>query len=215
VSRQEQGPYDFGPSLPLDAVPPGTTLLVSGPSLSRAHALGLQLVLAGPAAEGRILLVPEGDGGDLLAQCRELNSTPDYGRLCLVATEGGDGEARTELVGSAADLAELGLAFSSFYEDLHGEGVGRVRTGVVSVSALLDATDLRTAFRFLNTVAGRITSADGLGVLVLDPTDYDDRTVGTLSQVADGRVEVRGVGEETPELRVAGLDDQPDGWTAF
>jgi hypothetical protein len=215
VSGPEGRPYEFGPSLPLGAVPTGTTLLVTGPSLSRAHALGLQLVLAGPSSEGRILLAPEGDGGALLAQCRELNSTPDYGRLCLVATEGGDDDARTELVGSAGDLAELGLAFSAFYEDLHREGAGRVRTGLVSASALLEATDLRTTFRFLNTVAGRITSADGLGVLVFDPTDYDDRTVGTLSQVADGRVEVRGVGEETPELRVAGLDDQPDEWTAF
>lgn len=218
MSQQEPAPYEFGDDLPLESVLPGTTLLVAGPALSRAHALGLELVLAGPSTEGHILLATEGNSRDFLEQCRDLNAGVDYDRVCLVdatGTDAGDLGPRVEAVDSASDLTEIGLGFSSFYEDLYREGRDRVRTGVFSASALVAATDLRTTFRFLNTVAGRVSSADGLGVFVVHPEEHDEEAVGTLAQVTDARIDVRGEGDDLDELRVDGLDDQPSGWAEF
>lgn len=76
--------------------------------------------------------------------------------------------------------------------------------------------ELRTLFRFAQTLSGRIDSAGGLGVMAIDPTTHDTRTVNTLSQVADGKVEIRDHdGEYDGELRVRGLPDQPSEWTPF
>ncbi|QKY20122.1 hypothetical protein B4589_006910 [Halolamina sp. CBA1230] len=55
---------------------------------------------------------------------------------------------------------------------------------------------------------------DGLGVLLIDPTIHDDRTVSTLSQFCTGRIDVR-EGEAGPELRARGLPEQPRERLAF
>lgn len=74
--------------------------------------------------------------------------------------------------------------------------------------------DLRALFQFAQTLSGRIDSADGLGVFTIDPTTHDTSTVNTLSQAADGRIEVREA-EGDGELRVRGRPNQPDSWQLF
>jgi hypothetical protein len=76
--------------------------------------------------------------------------------------------------------------------------------------------DLRTLFQFAQTLAGRVDSADGLGVFAMDPTTHDAKTVNTLSQTANGRIEVRdSEGDADGELRVKGLPNQPRDWQPF
>jgi hypothetical protein len=67
--------------------------------------------------------------------------------------------------------------------------------------------DLRKLFQFAQTLSGRIDSAGGLGVFTLDPTTHDTQTVNTLSQVADGRIDIREPeeGDADGELRIRGL----------
>lgn len=217
MSHQREHPYEFGPDAPVGAVDPGTTLLVAGPEMSSAHTLGLRLVLAGGADEGHILVATEGDSADLVAVCEDLNrGATERGMTVVDATGRGAGDLPVDCrrVSGATDLAGIGLEFSALYEELYSGGTRRIRSGLFSVTALLDAVNLRDAFRFLNTVGGRVTAADGLGVFVLDPTAHDDETVGTVAQVFDGRIDVRD-GEAGPELRVEGVDVDPGEWTQF
>lgn len=219
MSQRQESPYEFGDDLPVEAVETGTTLLVAGPSMSSAHSLGLRLLLGGAPEEGRILITTADGGAKLVSLCDDLDSGAVNDRLRLVDASGRQPDlsgwpvsART--VSSPADLTGIGIEFSGSYEDLYGEGVGRIRTGLFSVSALLARIELRTVFRFLHTVTGRIASADGFGVFVIDPTAHDEQTVATISRVFDGRIDVRGETGDS-ELRVRGLDDQPAEWTPF
>ncbi|WP_210408932.1 DUF7504 family protein [Halorhabdus rudnickae] len=52
------------------------------------------------------------------------------------------------------------------------------------------SVDLRKLFRFAQAISGRIDSSGAIGVFVIDRS-HDERTVNTLGQVADGRIEVR------------------------
>lgn len=127
-------------------------------------------------------------------------------------------DAQVKYVSTQSDLTGIGMKFSSLYESLYGTvSGGRVRTGLISLSSLAMYVDLRTLFQFVQTLSGRIDSADGLGVFAIDPTTHDTRTVNTLSQAADGRIEVREPESEAGdgELRVRGLPDQPSGWQPF
>jgi len=75
--------------------------------------------------------------------------------------------------------------------------------------------DLRSLFQFAQTLSGRIDSAGGLGLFTLDPTTHDTKTVNTLGQAADGRVEVREADGADGELRVRGLPAQSSDWRPF
>jgi len=73
-------------------------------------------------------------------------------------------------------------------------------------------TDPAPVFRFPSVLTTRVRNADGLGLYTLDPGCHEDETVGTLSQVFDGRVELR-ERDGRRGARVVGLDaDRPDGW---
>ena len=82
------------------------------------------------------------------------------------------------------------------------------------VTLLAYVDDFTSVFRFLNTTTGRIRSAGGLGIFVLDPDAQDQQTNHTLARAFDGRVEVRESGDGY-ELRVRGLENQPEEWQRF
>jgi hypothetical protein len=107
------------------------------------------------------------------------------------------------------------MRFSDVYGDFRRSDVDRVRTAICSVSTLLTFSDLKTVSRFVHTLVGRVGQVDGLGVLLVDPSNHDDRAASTLSQFCDGRIDVRADENDTPELRARGLSDQPRGWQSF
>jgi hypothetical protein len=127
-------------------------------------------------------------------------------------------DAEVKYVSTQSDLTGIGMNFSALYESIYPSVTeGRVRTALISLSSLSMYVDIRALFQFAQTASGRIDSADGLGVFALDPTTHDTKTVNTLSQAADGRIEVRDpeTEEADGELHVRGLQDQPDGWQPF
>ncbi|MFB6174304.1 MAG: hypothetical protein ABEI39_06650 [Halobacteriales archaeon] len=223
MSQREQAPYGFGEDLPLEAVDPATTLMVSGSTLSNAAALARALVLAGnDAGEGMLFVSTNTASGKLLSQSTDRHPALDTARVGIVdCTEQGSGDpdsgARIETLSTPGDLTGIGIEFSKLYRSLHEETGGRVRTGLITVSTLLMYSELRTLFRFIHTVSGRIEATGGLGVLVIDPTSHEDQAVSTLGQLCDGRIEVREPesGDADGELRVRGLPDQPGEWTPF
>lgn len=59
-----------------------------------------------------------------------------------------------------------------------------------------------------------VSTTGGLGVFHIDPTTQDDRVVNTITQLCDGRIDVR-TGDGGRELRVRGLADQSRAWRPF
>jgi KaiC/GvpD/RAD55 family RecA-like ATPase len=178
------------------------------------------MAAAGEAAgEGLILVSTDDPAATLIDDYGDVGGAFDRRRMavieCIEPSEGPeDDNVRT--VRSPGDLTGIGIEFSSLYEGLYAEGIERVRIGLFSVTTLLMyADELQPVYRFLHTITGRVRSAEGLGVAVVDPTAQDEQTVSSVAQTFDGCVDVRRTDDGDYQLRVRGLSDQPEGWQRF
>lgn len=222
MNLEDERPYTFGDTLPVEGIRPGTTVFVAGPSMSSARDLALKIGLPEGPTEERSVLVSTGTGAEkLLRRCERVAPSVDPTSLAVIDASGrssGDTRgARIETVSGPGDLTGMGIRLSKLYEAYHADGLERIRTGVISVSTLLMYVDVRTAFRFLHTLAGRIAAIGGLGIFYIDPTSHDTESTNMLTQLADGRIDVREAEERetAAELRVRGLADQSRRWTPF
>lgn len=221
MSQRESRPYEFGGSLPIREVETGTNLLVAGPAMSGARDLALRLVTAGnDRGEGAVLVTTNKGGEKLLSECAGLCGElrrSSFGVVDCVSKQLGRERFadRIEPVSSPGDLTGIGIEFSGLYQTVYRETTERVRAGLFSLSTLLMYAEFRTVSRFVHTVCGRISATDGLGVFLIDPSTQDERVVSTITQLCDGRVDVRGREDGGGELRVRGLEDQPYGWMDF
>ncbi len=221
MNDSPQTQYSFSSALPIEPIEPGSTVFVAGPALSPAEDLAAVLVADGCQAGHASLFISTNMTSDrLLTGCRRTHPEFDSSKAGIVDCTGQDvgeqdEEAMIKYISTQNDLTGIGMKFSALYESLYMESGGPVRTGVMSLSSLSMYVDLRALYQFIQTLSGRIDSADGLGVFAIDPTTHDTKTVNTLSQVADGRIDVRESDEADGELRIRGLHDQPSGWRPF
>jgi len=201
-------------ALPVEPVPAGTNLLVTGPALGGLRQLLLQL-LAGPPDEGVLLVTADVGATEAVDDFEAIGGDADPSRMCLIDCAQESDEAESEQVhgvATPADLTGIGMSFSQLYEQLYASGTVRVRTGLYTLGPLLVyADDVRPVYRFLHTVTGRIRAVDGLGVCAVDPAAQDERTIKSVAQAFDGQVELR-ERDGTHQLRIRGLTEQPDGW---
>jgi KaiC/GvpD/RAD55 family RecA-like ATPase len=207
--------YEF-PGLPLEPIRPGTTVVVAGPSHAGTRNLGLRM-LAGSDGEGTTIVTTNQRAVRIVDDCKQVGievQSDDSAIIDCVGDADTGLPARLLTVSSPSDLTGIGMRFSDVATEFMREGIDRIRTGIFSVSTLLTLGDLRTVSRFIHTLVGRIDVIDGFGVLLVDPSNHDDRAIGTLSQFCTGRIDVRRT-DEGQELRVGGLGEQPHGWTPF
>jgi KaiC/GvpD/RAD55 family RecA-like ATPase len=208
-------PYAF-PDLPVSDIDAGTTVMVTGPPHSGTRRLTLKL-LSPVDGEGSITISTNTKAERMARKCRAIGMDQSPERTAIIDCGGNDDridEARVLSVSSPKDLTGIGMRYSKVYRDLYRLGVTRIRTGVHSVSTLLSFNELKPVVRFVHAIAGRVDSADGIGVLLVDPVMHDERTVSTLAQFCDGRIEVE-ERDDKPHLRARGLDGQPRSWTPF
>ena len=134
MSQTRQSEYAFDERLPLEPVPAGTSLLVTGPSLGGTRELVMGL-LGCRSGEGLVLVTTD-LGGDAAIDVLEAGGCGyDTSRMAVVdcTAEGGeDRDRNVHAVSGPGDLTGIGIAFSSLYEQLHEGGVERVRTVVES-----------------------------------------------------------------------------------
>ncbi|MFB6112142.1 MAG: RAD55 family ATPase [Halobacteriaceae archaeon] len=224
MSQEAQPAYEFVAGLPIEEMAPGTTLFVSGDSMSQATEVGLSMTLTGSVrGEGSILISTNTPANRLIDDGRAVVPALDPSRVAVVDCTG-QGEKDTapsdihvETVSTPADLTGIGIKFSTMVERLRANDIDRVRMGLFNVSTMLMYSDLRKVFTFLHTISGRISATGGLGVFVIDPSSHDEESVSMLNQLCDGRIEVQET--ETPdddgEIRVRGIRQQPNAWTPF
>lgn len=207
MAAQRPDGYEFE-TLPLSSIPPGTNLLLTGPICDTTRDLFLRLLLGD---DGVVVIGParretqsafEGVGGSI---------DPNRVRLISCAHEDiEDGQGVP-----ADDLSGIGLKYANDYEAVYERGFEHVRTGIYTLTTLLaENEDVRPVFRFINTVASRVRTADGFGIYWIDPDAHDDRVLPSIAPSFDGRIEVRTV-DDDPELRARGLEDQPHEWTGI
>jgi hypothetical protein len=210
---QHDNLYQFE-NLPLKGVPRSTNLLLAGPVLGGTRELLLRMLMGD---DGVVIITTDSGARKTLSEFERVGGTIDRERTRLVScTQGADNDLGSAVasVGSPGDLTGIGIEYSGQYEQVYACGHDTVRTGIYTLTPMLVYSEnVRPVFRFINTVTSRIRTADGLGVCAIDPSAHDEQVVNSIAQPFDGRVEVR-ESEGAIELRVAGLADQPDEWTA-
>jgi len=221
MSQSSVEGYGFDESIPIEPIDPGSTVFVAGPALSRAEDLATRLVADGcRSRDSSLFITTNATSKQLLEGCRRTHPEFDFARAGVIdcsgqgVNDGGHG-AQVKHVSTQSDLTGIGMKFSALYESLYMQSGGSVRTGLVTLSSLSMYVDLRRLYQFAQTLSGRIDSADGLGVFSIDPTTHDTRTINTLGQVTDGRIEVREADDADGELRVRGLAGHDDDWRPF
>lgn len=207
--------YEFD-DLPLAGIRPGTTVLIAGPSHAGARSLGLKM-LAGSTGEGTTIVTTNQRAVRIADDCNRVGIDVRSDDSAIIDCVGDDElrvPARVLQVSGPADLTGIGMRFSDISVAFKREGIDRIRTGIFSLSTLLTFGEVKTVSRFIHTLIGRIDAIDGFGVLLIDPSNHDDRAVSTLSQFCTGRIDVRQT-DVGPELRASGLSDHPRGWSPF
>lgn len=204
------------PALPIEPIRPGTTVLVAGPSHAGTREVGLQM-LSGTPEEGVVLVTTNQAAGRICANCRRLGVPLGRDRAAVVDCAGDDtdeADARVLPVSGPGDLTGIGMRFSDAARQFRADGIGRLRFGLSTLSTLVSFGELKSVSRFVHALTGRVARLEGLAVLQIDPTNHDDRTVGTLAQFCDARIDVRDT-DEHPELRARGLANTGRNWTPF
>ena len=213
----DRAPYAF-PDLPLEPLPAGKNVLVSGPTHAGTGDLALRMTTGtADTGEGTVLITTNDSSSTVLGDCKRLGADFDADRFgvvdCVTDEPDETVPARVLTVSGPQDLTGIGMRYSKLCAALHEDGVERIRTGLHTVSTLLMFGDVQTISRFVHTVTGRVSSIGGIGAFVIDPETQDQRTVSTIGQFCDGRIDVRET-EDGTELRVRGVPG-PQEWTRF
>jgi len=206
--------YDLPDELPDVALEAGTNLLIAGPPLTGKRDLAFEVLGEGSeAGEGAIVVTTKDSADKVLQEYAAFVSAiddVDVGVVDCVTKQRGVGSAqddpRVKYASSPVDMTGIGIKLSEFLEEFYQvRGHDRNRILLHSVSTLLMYSDLQTVFRFLHVFTGRVQSADGLGVYVIDSTAHDDQTMNTLKQLFDAVVEVEEGEDGETSLSTAGF----------
>ncbi|WP_435358963.1 RAD55 family ATPase [Haloarchaeobius sp. DFWS5] len=209
--------YDVSDVLPVAALRPGTNLLVTGPPMTGKYDLCCALLRDGHGhGDSGLFLTTQHVDDDVRSDVDRPADTPPLAVVDCVSRERGrdvTDDHTTRYVSSPGDFTAAGMS-SSRLLDIFDQRDVRTRVVVDSISTLLGQADVKTVFRFLHILSGRISAADGVGFATLDATQHDGQTNNTVRQLFDGLVETRN-GEAGRELRVVGLGDGPTDWERF
>ena len=201
---------DVQPDVELDA---GSNLLVKGPPLTGKRQIALQILASGTDRGDGAIVVSTKDSADKLSDEYEefvgsIEGGP-FGVVDCVTKQRGVGNAentpQVKYASSPVDMTGIGIQLSEFLQEFYEtRNVKQNRVLLHSVSTLLMYSNLQTVFRFLHVFTGRVQSADGLGLYVIDSTAHEQQTLNTLKQLFDGVIEVEDDGGE-PSIQTVGL----------
>jgi KaiC/GvpD/RAD55 family RecA-like ATPase len=170
------------------------------------------------SGEGAIVVTTKDSARKVLSEYEGFVSTPsdaDIGVVdCVTKQQGGsnvEDDRRVKYASSPVDMTGIGIKLSEFLEEFYEvRGHHQNRILLHSVSTLLMYSDLQTVFRFLHVFTGRVQSADGLGVYVIDSTAHDDQTMNTLKQLFDGIITVEEGDGDDPVISSMGIRTSAD-----
>lgn len=91
-------------------------------------------------------------------------------------------------VSSPADLTGIGIKLGDFFSDWADDG-NRLLLCFHTLTTFLQYAELRTVYRFIHVLTGRVRSAGGVAHYHLDPSAHDEQTVNSLLGLFDAAVE--------------------------
>ena len=216
--------YRLPDSLPTDSITelaPGTSLLISGPSMSGKRELALDMLVAGHAeADGLMIISTQNSATALVDQLERRVETLDRDRVGIIDCSGSEtqqaiGDISTQRVSSPGDLTGISIGTVKLMQEFGRRDVSDVRHGLVSVSTLLQYLDAATVFKFIHIYTRRIAGSDGLGIFTVDDRSHDPQTLNTVRSEFDGVIELRLPDEGGREVRIQGFSGTNTGWVPY
>jgi len=153
----------------------------------------LDLLSVAPPSESSVLWVTYTRSAAACLEDWRAHVDEDPARMAVVVLDdsgvGGDAPEDIDTVetgGNPGDITGLGITIGRYLE----EWSGPIAVCFDSLTALLQYTDLETAYEFLHTLDGRLYAVGAKSHFHLDPTAHDDRTVTILTSLFDASVTV-------------------------
>lgn len=200
----------------LDEVEDGTNLLLLGPPLSGKEEMVNEILYHGiSSGEGGIIVTTNSPAEEVLKWFERRD--PDHDREILLAIDcipqpRAESGERVRKISDPTNLTGINVAISEFVDRLRSRGVERMRICINSISTLLVYSDLKTVFRFLHTLTGRVRAMNALGVYVLEDGMHDEHVASTIKQLMDEMVHIR-MNDDRRMIRVAGVNGLNTRWT--
>jgi len=210
--------FTVGSLLPVEGIPPGSTLLVVGPPMTGKRTLAMRLLAAGFDEEGAAIVSTDSSAADIrTAVARYADSPADQLPLGVIDCVGESHGAKSlgpldSRVSTPADLTGIGMELTRLLEHLYRDHTPRLRVGLLSLTTMSMYATPEQVVRFLHVVTNRIREADAVGFVVAHADTMEEEHLQRLRSFVDGVVEVRETDEET-ELRVIGLPEGNTDWT--
>jgi KaiC/GvpD/RAD55 family RecA-like ATPase len=218
----EHEAYDLSGPLDVDrlrTVPPGASLLVSGPAMTGKTNL-LQRILADGLVgdEAAIAVTTSGPAEGFVD---DMHSRAEFeGRALSVVDSRAEGSRESQelengshvhRVSDPADLTSIGVCITEALDRISVGGYNRARFGLTSLSTMLTYTDEKTVFKFCHVLSSRLEGAGSVGLFTIDESAHDQQTLQVLKQNFEGQVQLR-EHEGARQVRVRGFGGDPSSW---
>lgn len=187
------------PGIETNEIPPGKSLLVTGPAMAGKETFALDLLAEGAKHGEAVIIVTTNRSAEEMREAYG-QRVPDADDLGLgvidcASQEGSAGHfEESQLVrhlSSPGDLTGIGVEFAKIGEHLGATNGDRgLRVCLSSVSTLLMYLDASTVFRFLHAFTSRIKAQGWFGVFTMDTSMHDQQTVSTIKATFDGVVQL-------------------------
>lgn len=203
-----------------DEIPAGCSVLVTGPPMIGKAELASELLADGLAAgQNTVVLGADDAPGRVLDANEALANGFESGRVYFVNATGVSGEvessSQVQGVSHPGDLTGLGISMVKSMQEIAAAGRNGVRTGVFSVSTLLQYNDVDRVFDFLHVLTGRIAASNYLAVATLAPGRHDEAAVNSITAQFDGVLQLREGDAGVRELRAKGFAGVDREWVAL
>lgn len=203
----------------LEAVRPGSSILISGPAMTGKQGLAYDVLADGVSDGQGAIIVSTGDRAETVVDEFSGRVGTDDFELGVIDCAGDQqtGESGvgndvfTHRVNSPGDLTGIGIGITEALEALHGRGADRGRLALSSLSTMLTYTDRKTVFKFCHVLSSRLEAAEYLGLFTIDASAHDEQTLQVIKQAFDGMIEVR-ENDGRREARVRGVTSEPSEW---
>lgn len=226
--------YRLAPVLDTPPLGPGAVLLLEGPPMSGKASLAQRLLDVGFEAGEPAVVVATKKPASWYREQHGADA-PLFVVDCVSAAAGraverGRIDDRTYVVSSPADLTGIGIGISQFLDELDtGDEAGAdvdgadadtdtdgpeptpVRFYLDSISTLLAYSTPDQLYRFLHALTSRTRSVGALALCLAHTSGVDESEIARFRSLFDATVETR-AGEDGPEVRTRGLDDDATGW---
>lgn len=201
----------------------GSNIMLIGPPMSRKELILYHIMCHGASKnENAVIMVTTREPAKYVLEWFEENQLnlplSRIGIVDCVTKTLSDVQVENEIIkiaSSPMDLTGIGVKISQFFEDFFmKKNIQKTQLHINSLSTILMYSNTQTVFRFMHVFTGRIKTAGGLGIYIVENCVHDERMIATFNQLFDGIIEIKSENDKN-FIRTVGLSPKPTPWFEY